>query len=166
MSLSIYQSRLHNERRVYDIETITGLNRRQWLFREYITLQKSCDEISEDLAKIGIKITPRTLNRWLKRLEIKTRNGKESFNLAIKRGRIDYEHQRKQAKFSRKTLQPKLRYKILERDEFKCQKCGNTAKNGALLEVDHITPVSKGGKTEYNNLETLCWLCNKGKGEK
>ena len=35
-----------------------------------------------------------------------------------------------------------------------------------LLEVDHIVPVSKGGKTEADNLQTLCWRCNRSKSNK
>ena len=57
-----------------------------------------------------------------------------------------------------------LRYQILKRDEFRCQNCGGTPKEGYLLHVDHITPKSKGGKTDESNLTTLCWLCNEGKG--
>ena len=64
----------------------------------------------------------------------------------------------------RRKLTPTLRYKILKRDNFKCCCCGRTIEDGIKLNIDHIIPVSKGGKTEENNLQTLCWDCNIGKG--
>lgn len=59
-----------------------------------------------------------------------------------------------------------LRYDILRRDKFKCQLCGRTAADGITLHVDHIFPISKGGKTEPSNLRTLCNECNLGKSNK
>lgn len=59
-----------------------------------------------------------------------------------------------------------LRYNIMKRDGFRCVLCGASANDGAKLHVDHIFPVSKGGKTEPNNLRTLCESCNRGKGAK
>ena len=59
-----------------------------------------------------------------------------------------------------------LRYDILKRDSFKCTICGATAQEGAKLHVDHIVPISKGGKTIKSNLRTLCSSCNLGKGNK
>jgi 5-methylcytosine-specific restriction endonuclease McrA len=38
--------------------------------------------------------------------------------------------------------------------------------DGVKLEVDHIKPISKGGKTVLNNLQTLCMDCNRGKSNK
>lgn len=35
-----------------------------------------------------------------------------------------------------------------------------------LLEMDHIIPVAKGGCTVEENLQTLCWKCNRSKGDK
>ncbi|RAE55164.1 HNH endonuclease, partial [Burkholderia multivorans] len=35
-----------------------------------------------------------------------------------------------------------------------------------LLEVDHIKPISKGGLSEIENLQTLCWRCNRSKSNK
>lgn len=63
-------------------------------------------------------------------------------------------------------IRPSVRYDILKRDLGKCQVCGATAKQGAQLEVDHIIPKSDGGKREPNNLWTLCFACNRGKGKK
>ena len=58
------------------------------------------------------------------------------------------------------------RYDILKRDNFECKLCGRKAEDGIELEVDHIIPVSKGGKTVGNNLQTLCYDCNRGKKAK
>lgn len=66
----------------------------------------------------------------------------------------------------RKNMNDDIRYNVLKRDNFTCQKCGITSKDGAKLEVDHIIPVSKGGKTVMSNLQTLCDRCNSGKSDK
>jgi hypothetical protein len=58
---------------------------------------------------------------------------------------------------------PTLRFDVLERDGFACWYCGQTARNGVQLEVDHIEPWSKGGLTESDNLRTACRDCNLGK---
>lgn len=60
-----------------------------------------------------------------------------------------------------------LREAIKQRDNYTCCQCGNSVfkEPNLLLEVDHIIPVSKGGKTEANNLQTLCWRCNRAKGD-
>lgn len=61
-----------------------------------------------------------------------------------------------------------LRYKVLNRDNFKCVKCGaHPASDPACkLHVDHIIPFSKNGKTVFENLQTLCEKCNLGKGNR
>ena len=55
-----------------------------------------------------------------------------------------------------------LRWKILKRDNFTCQYCGQHAPN-VHLEVDHIQPVAEGGDTSEENLTTACFACNRGK---
>ena len=70
------------------------------------------------------------------------------------------------SRVERAKMSESLRYDILKRDNYKCQICGASAKDGAKLQVDHIIPVSKGGKTEPNNLQTLCSRCNVGKSNK
>lgn len=58
-----------------------------------------------------------------------------------------------------------LREAIKQRDNYTCCLCGNSVFNepNLLLEVDHIIPISKGGKTEADNLQTLCWRYNRRK---
>jgi len=61
-----------------------------------------------------------------------------------------------------------LREKIKKRDNYTCQHCGLSSKDepNLLLEIDHIVPVSKGGITSEDNLQTLCWRCNRSKSNK
>ncbi len=66
----------------------------------------------------------------------------------------------------RAILSDDKRYEIMKRDGFRCCICGATAAAGVRLEVDHIKPVSKGGKSTDDNLQTLCERCNKGKRDK
>ena len=58
-----------------------------------------------------------------------------------------------------------LRYRVLKESKGRCALCGATKKE-SLLDVDHIVPRSKGGKTEYKNLQVLCVKCNRSKGNK
>lgn len=55
-----------------------------------------------------------------------------------------------------------LRFKILCRDNFTCQYCGRKSPD-VELEIDHIYPISKGGKAKEDNLVTSCTSCNSGK---
>lgn len=61
-----------------------------------------------------------------------------------------------------------LRGHIKERDNYTCLTCGVSvaAEPHLLLEVDHIIPVSRGGLSIPENLQTLCWKCNRTKGAK
>jgi hypothetical protein len=59
----------------------------------------------------------------------------------------------------------RLRWRVLQRDNFKCCGCGASPAItlGVELHVDHIDPWSKGGETVLENLQTLCSKCNLGK---
>ena len=63
----------------------------------------------------------------------------------------------------RNKLTLKLRWEVLLNYNFKCNICGRSGKE-TVLQVDHIIPISKGGKTEMENLQVLCKDCNYGKG--
>ncbi len=68
----------------------------------------------------------------------------------------------------RALMTSKLRQHIKERDHFTCKQCGISIEQEPhlLLEIDHIIPLSKGGLTTEDNLQTLCWRCNRSKGAK
>lgn len=69
-------------------------------------------------------------------------------------------------KSQRKLMTPKLRREIAERDGCTCQNCGKYMPDGVGLHIDHIVPVSKGGKTVPSNLQVLCSKCNGRKGNR
>lgn len=64
-----------------------------------------------------------------------------------------------------RSINLRLRWMVLKRDNFSCKKCGaSPAKDPTIeLNVDHIIPWSKNGETLLDNLETLCTNCNLGK---
>lgn len=71
-------------------------------------------------------------------------------------------------KEQRTLMTKKIREFIKTRDNFTCCNCNNSIEiePNLLLEIDHIIPVSKGGETIEENLQTLCWKCNRAKSNK
>ena len=65
----------------------------------------------------------------------------------------------------RKNIPAGVRWKVLERDGFKCIYCGAT-KATANLVIDHGDPFSKGGDDDVDNYVTACRECNAGKASK
>ena len=65
----------------------------------------------------------------------------------------------------RKAISKGLRFDIFKRDGFTCQYCGSHPPD-AVLEIDHIMPVSKGGDNDAMNLVSACGGCNRGKSAK
>ncbi len=74
---------------------------------------------------------------------------------------------REEAYRQRRLLTPRLRWRILQRDDFRCLSCGADAAGdrSVRLDVDHIVAIANGGKTVPENLRTLCSRCNNGKGD-
>ena len=57
------------------------------------------------------------------------------------------------------------RDEVLRRAGTRCESCGISIKDRAL-EVDHIHPVSKGGRNEISNYQALCYVCNSQKSNR
>jgi hypothetical protein len=64
------------------------------------------------------------------------------------------------------SVMPAIRWQVFQRDSWRCVACGRTSHDGAILHVDHITPRSRGGKNSLDNYQTLCDVCNIGKGNR
>jgi hypothetical protein len=60
----------------------------------------------------------------------------------------------------RQCLSVRKRFFVFKRDRIQVPPLGAT---GVELEVDHIVSVAKGGSDALDNLQTLCFKCNRGK---
>lgn len=67
--------------------------------------------------------------------------------------------------YERRAMTTQMRVDVLRRDGHRCRMCGRGASD-TELHVDHITPVSHGGRTTMDNLQTLCRDCNLGKSNR
>ncbi len=65
-------------------------------------------------------------------------------------------------RLAKRRISDSVRAMVRLRDGARCRRC----RTAVRLEVDHIIPVSKGGKTEESNLQTLCRRCNRRKWKK
>ena len=52
-----------------------------------------------------------------------------------------------------------IRDRILKKCNYQCVKCGSKKD----LEIDHIIPLSRGGKEDEDNMQILCKKCNREK---
>lgn len=66
----------------------------------------------------------------------------------------------------RRAMTKELREFVKKRDNYTCQICGKYMPDEVGLHIDHIIPVSKGGKSIPQNLRVLCSKCNGRKGAK
>ncbi|BDD81228.1 hypothetical protein TPB0596_09910 [Tsukamurella pulmonis] len=75
---------------------------------------------------------------------------------------------RNSAAGQRALMTSSLRNSIKARDGYACRNCSASVavEPNLLLEIDHIIPVSRGGMSTADNLQTLCWRCNRSKSNK
>ncbi len=60
------------------------------------------------------------------------------------------------SKIHRKSISKVSKKYVYKRDDYKCLACGSTEN----LTIDHIIPISKGGRYTVENYQTLCTECN------
>ncbi|MGW4369796.1 HNH endonuclease [Nocardia takedensis] len=127
---------------------------------------------------VGVELSPFTVPYPVYMFEYISAGGNSSqrTTLTLNRETIDtmIETMSQRIKFhksvagQRALMTSSLRTRIKTRDNYTCRYCfvSLAAEPHLLLEVDHIQPVSKGGLTTYDNLQTLCWRCNRTKSNK
>ena len=122
-------------------------------------------EISEWIEETtGVPYSGRSVQRTLTKAGCKLRPMQEAFKNAIDRGRVTWQLKAdKEIREIKKQLGRVLRYRVLERDQFKCVLCSNGREQGTLLQVDHIIARVHGGGDDMTNLRTLCIDCNLAK---
>ncbi len=90
---------------------------------------------------------------------------------------IEYEKACRREVAGRRRINPRMKQDILERDDYTCQICGISKQflddlcpglgDYLLLEIDHVESVARGGTgKDEDNLQVLCWRCNRKKGGK
>ncbi len=84
------------------------------------------------------------------------------YNMAL---RLTHHEQAVKVTAPQRNISTRVRALVMERDNFRCRRCGATAKERRLA-VDHIVPVAKGGGCDLDNLQCLCDLCNLGKSDR
>lgn len=62
----------------------------------------------------------------------------------------------------------RVRYEALRNNNGRCELCGRSKHDGAVLHVDHIKPLKIywSRRLKESNLQVLCSACNHGKGSK
>ncbi len=75
---------------------------------------------------------------------------------------LEAEETRRREAFGPLRIPVKLRMQALERDRFRCTRCGASPANDhrVVLHIDHVFPRSRGGFTGIENLRVLCRPCN------
>lgn len=90
-----------------------------------------------------------------------TKDTQENVDIELNNSTVPIKHKTK------RDINLRLRFKVMQRDNFKCCICGaSPAKDPSVeLQIDHIIPWAKGGETTIDNLQTLCTKCNLGKSD-
>ena len=71
------------------------------------------------------------------------------------------EANRTASRIERPGIPEEVRIAVWRRDSGRCSRCGSRER----LEYDHIIPISRGGSNTTRNIELLCEICNRSKGD-
>lgn len=134
--------------------------------------QPNYAEIEKPFSKYSAGAYERRFGSWRKALEAFIEYINHGENEPIKKEeqkslpaeKLDVEAQNTKHKTNR-TINWRLRFIVMKRDNFKCKKCGRSPATDPtiILHVDHKDAWANGGETVLENLQTLCSKCNIGK---
>lgn len=124
-------------------------------------------EVQKPLSKYHVGTYENRFGTWRKALEkfVAYINHEESTSSeeAIKNVEVEPITKHKTSR----TINWRLRFIVMRRDNFKCKSCGRSPAidPSIILHVDHVKAWANGGETVLENLQTLCSKCNIGKSD-
>lgn len=134
----------------------------------YDSPMSSLEIVEYFYSDLDIDITSRSIQRILNASGTSIRSNKDSFNLAIKKGRVKYQKSEyKPTKRKRFTFNQKLI--IFRARDWKCALCPYQNPNDydfSTLVLDHVIPLTLGGTEDESNLQILCTECHEVKTSK
>lgn len=123
--------------------------------------QPKYHDLTSQTSKYSVGTYEKRFGGWRKALEAFVRWANEG---EIQPG-IPAKMSRKKKHRTPRTINYRLRFLVMRRDNFKCRITGRSpaTDSSVILEVDHIVPWDKGGETVMENLQTLAKEINIGK---
>ena len=142
----------------------------------YLGRQPTTTDIKNGISKYSLHTYERRFGTWRKALEnfVSYINGEheidnesEETESADSFEQVSIEVNNKPTHNTKRDINLRLRFKVMQRDNFKCRMCGASPATDptVILHIDHIIPWAKGGETTIDNLQTLCSKCNLGKSD-
>ena len=133
---------------------------------EEVWIKKGAQPVRQDMnnrswSSISSGAYLRAFGRWSEALRafVKFVNSEQELEIQASESRMSVPQRDK------RDVNLRLRFLVMKRDNFKCCACGASPATDpcVVLHVDHIVPWAEGGRTEMDNLQTLCANCNQGK---
>ena len=124
--------------------------------------QPNYAEMHAPLSKFSSRTYQKRFGTWRKALErfVKHVNDEQDISSedAIKNLRVEPATKHK----TTRSINWRLRFLVMRRDNFKCKSCGRSpaTDQNIVLHVDHVKAWANGGETIFENLQTLCSVCN------
>jgi len=150
--------------------TVEELNQNLEAVWRTVGRQPKQSDMRFPLSKIGHDAYCRRFGSWRKALEafVAYANGDSDETASIEQSaEPPAPAAAEESQRTSRNISWRLRFLVMRRDGFRCQQCGRTPAitPGTVLVIDHINPWSKGGESVYDNLRTLCEVCNGGKSD-
>lgn len=124
-------------------------------------------EVQKPLSKYHVGTYENRFGTWRKALEKFVSYIKSEENVSSEESIKNIEAEPITSHKTSRTINWRLRFVVMRRDNFKCKNCGRSPATDPtiILHVDHIKAWANGGETILENLQTLCSVCNIGKSD-
>jgi hypothetical protein len=132
---------------------------------EYHGKKPNFGDMNENPSKISGNTYLNHFGTWRKALECFIKYENDGITNEVDNNQVYINNENKKVHRTKRTINTRIRFIVMKRDNFKCKICGRSPAThpGLILHVDHIKPWSEDGETVLENLQTLCSDDNLGK---